>query len=235
MQLSREHKKARMTIKTPSEFGSHDDWIEHVSREIHFPEQSYALAFGRLELFRRFYRVQSLPFSTQFEQELKRIETLLDPERTVALEVLNGVILRDLTKHLSNRAQSTTSNDGLQEPAFPRKQIDELLRHLAQKNPYFALWVVCRKSASDYSVAGSWDEYLHQKLGTESGEEIAFAHAMVELDKLLSLFHDRNQVLPGLSFERIWFLHSLRGPERMLQTRAVLGMLTAELAACTSA
>ena len=40
---------------------------------------------------------------------------------------------------------------------------------------------------------------------------------------------------PGLSFERIWFLHSLRGPERMLQTHAVLGMLTAELAACTSA
>jgi hypothetical protein len=58
---------------------------------------------------------------------------------------------------------------------------------------------------------------------------------MVELDKLLALFHDGNRVLPGLAFERIWFLHSLRGPERMLQTRAVLGMLTAELAACTSA
>jgi hypothetical protein len=58
---------------------------------------------------------------------------------------------------------------------------------------------------------------------------------MVELDKLLSLFHDGNRVLPGLIFERIWFLHSLRGPERMLQTRAVLGMLTAELAACISA
>ena len=67
------------------------------------------------------------------------------------------------------------------------------------------------------------------------GEEIAFAHTMVELDKLLSLFHDKNRMLPGLSIERIWFLHSLRGPERMLQTRAVLGMLTAELAACTSA
>jgi hypothetical protein len=58
---------------------------------------------------------------------------------------------------------------------------------------------------------------------------------MVELEKLLSLFHDRNRALPGLSFERIWFLHSLRGPERMLQTRAVLGMLTSELTACTSA
>jgi hypothetical protein len=58
---------------------------------------------------------------------------------------------------------------------------------------------------------------------------------MGELEKLLSLFHDGNRVLPGLSFERIRFLHSLRGAERMLQTRAVLGMLTAELSACASA
>ena len=81
----------------------------------------------------------------------------------------------------------------------------------------------------------SWDEYLLSELGTESGEEIAFAHAMVEFEKLLTLFHDRNWLLPGLSFERIWFLDSLSGPERMLQTRAVLGMLIAELAPCTSA
>jgi len=58
---------------------------------------------------------------------------------------------------------------------------------------------------------------------------------MAELDKLLTLFHDDNRELPSLSFERIWFLHSLRGPERMLQTRAVLRMLTSELTACTSA
>jgi hypothetical protein len=58
---------------------------------------------------------------------------------------------------------------------------------------------------------------------------------MAELDKLLTLFHDENRELPSLSFERIWFLHYLHGPERMLQTSAVLGMLAAELAACTSA
>ena len=98
-----------------------------------------------------------------------------------------------------------------------------------------ALWVVYKRGVKDHPVTEEWDEYLLQELGARSAEEIAFAHAMVELEKLLSLFHDGNRVLPGLSFERIWFLHSLRGPERMLQTRAVLGMLTAELAACTSA
>ena len=148
---------------------------------------------------------------------------------------LNDEIFGSLTEHLFNRARPTLSEDDAQRSASPQEQIQKLRNHLAQKNPYFGLWVVYKRSVSDYSVAGSWDEYLLQELGTESGEEIAFAHAMVELDKLLTLFHDGNRALPSLSFERIWFLHSLRGPERMLQTRAVLGMLTAELAACTSA
>ena len=53
--------------------------------------------------------------------------------------------------------------------------------------------------------------------------------------RLLTLFHDDNLPLPRLAFERIWFLHYLRGPERMAQTCAVLGTLMAELGACTSA
>jgi hypothetical protein len=224
-----------MTRKTPSEFGSHDDWLAHVRSEIPVREQPYALAFGRMELFRRFYRMQGLPFPTQFANELERIETLLDPERTLALEALNDLIFRSLTMHLFNRARSRTSIDDLQTPASPRKEIEELFSHLAQKNPYFALWTVYRRGVSDRSVAEEWDEYLFQELGTQSSEAIAFTRAMVELDRLLTLFHDGNLALPSLAFERIWFLHYLRGCERMAQTRAVLGMLMAELEACTSA
>ena len=106
---------------------------------------------------------------------------------------------------------------------------------LRSRTRTLALWVVYKRDVKDHPVAEEWGEYLLQELGARCTEEIAFAHAMVELEKLLSLFHDGNRVLPGLSFERIWFLHSLRGPERMLQTRAVLGMLTSELTACTSA
>lgn len=58
---------------------------------------------------------------------------------------------------------------------------------------------------------------------------------MVELDKLLNFFRDRDQALPRFTFERVWFLHYLHEPERMLQTRAVLTMLMAEIGACTSA
>ena len=224
-----------MTRKTPFDFTSHDDWLSYVRREIAVSDRPYALAFGRMEIFQKFYRMQRLPFPIPIAQEFERIETLQDPERTAALEEVNDEMFRSLTGHLLDRAWPTLSEDYAQRTASPQELIQELLRHLAQKNPYFALWVVYKRSVSDYSVAGSWDEYLIQELGTESGEEISFAHAMVALDKLLTLFHDRNWALPGLSFERIWFLHSLRDTERMLQTRAVLGMLTAELTACTSA
>jgi hypothetical protein len=224
-----------MTRTIPSDFGSHDDWLLHVRREIPVPEQPYALALGRIDLFRSFYLMQGLPFPIPLAQEFERIEMLQDPERTAALEALNGEVLRNLTVHLFNQAQSNASESDSRTLPSPREQIQELRNHLAQQNPYFGLWVVYKRDVKDHPVTEEWGEYLLRELGASSAEEIAFAHAMVELEKLLSLFHDGNRVLPGLSFERIWFLHSLRGPERMLQTRAVLGMLTAELSACTSA
>lgn len=234
MRLSRALERARMTRKTPSDFTSHDEWLSYVRSEIAVSDQPYALAFGRIDLFRSFYRMQGLPFPAQFAEELERIETLHDPERAAALRALNDTILGSLTKQLSNRVPPIPPEDDSRRPSS-QEQIQKLRNHLVQQNPYFRLWVVYKESVSDYSVAGSWDEYLLQELGSESDEEIAFARAMVELDTLLTLFHDGNLALPSFTFERIWFLHSLRGPERMLQTRAVLGMLTAELAACTSA
>jgi hypothetical protein len=219
----------------PSDFGSHGDWLLHVRREIPVPEQPYAHALGRIDLFRSFYLMQGLPFPIPVAQEFERIEMLEDPERTAALEALNGEVLRNLTVHLFNRAQSNAPESDSRTLPSPQEQIQELRNHLAQQNPYFGLWVVYKRDVKDHTFTEEWDEYLLQELGARSAEEIAFAHAMVELEKLLSLFHDGNRVLPDLSFERILFLHSLRGSERMLQTRAVLGMLTVELSACTSA
>jgi hypothetical protein len=224
-----------MTRNTRANFSSHDEWLAHVRGEIPAADQPYALAFGRTELFRSFCRMQSLPFPADFAEELKRIETLRDPERTASLELLNDIIFRFLTRHLFNRAQPSGPKAPLRSPSSPREDLGQLLSHLAQNNRYFALWAAYKKGVSHNSVAEEWDDYLNQQLGIESGEEIAFAQAMAELDKLLTVFLDGNRHLPSLVFERIWFLHYLRGPERMVQTRAVLGMLTAELASCTSA
>jgi hypothetical protein len=178
--------------------------------------------------------MRRLPFPTEFADELKRVDKLHDPARTSALEALNGTIFLSLTRHLIERAQLASAGDDARSFLSPPDQIDQLRCHLAQENPYFALRARYKRAVPHNSVAEEWQDYLRQELGIESGEEIAFAQAMAELDKLLCIFHNRNLALPSLVFERIWFLHCLRGPERMAQTRAVLGMLTAELASCTS-
>ena len=224
-----------MIRKNRSDFENHDDWLRHVRREIPLLEQPYVLAFGRMDLFRSFYRMQRLPFPTEFANELKLIETMHDPERTRALDALNNGIFRSLTEVLFNGARSKVSINNRLTPAVARKPIEELLNHLGQKNPYFALWAAYKRGRSHRSVAEAWNDYLVQELGPECTEEIEFTRAMAELDGLLTLFHDDNLALPRLAFERIWFLHYLRGPERMAQTRAVLGMLLAELEACISA
>jgi len=114
-------------------------------------------------------------------------------------------------------------------------EILRLLRHLTRTNPYFALWDLYKRGVGEHSVAGEWQQFLQEQLGPESEEEIDFASAMVELDKLLTTYRQHRLTLPMLSFERICFLHCVRGAERMAQTRAILGTLTAELAACTFA
>lgn len=110
-----------------------------------------------------------------------------------------------------------------------------LIEHLTRTNPYFALWDLYKRGVGEHSVAGEWRQFLQEQLGPGSEEEIDFATAMVELDKLLATYRQHRLTLPMLSFERICFLHYIRGAERMAQTRAILGTLTAELAACTSA
>jgi hypothetical protein len=224
-----------MTRKTPSEFTSHDDWLSYVRREIAVSDQSYALAFGRVDLFRGFYGMQGHEFPAPFATELERINEMQEPERTAAMETLNKEILANLTQLLTDQSPPSLSASDPLVPRSSHEQIHQLRSHLARNNPYFALWTAYKNGEREQLIAEDWHQSLLQQLGTKCIEEIEFTRAMAELDKLLTLFHDENRELPSLSFERIWFLHYLHGPERMLQTRAVLGMLTAELAACTSA
>jgi hypothetical protein len=229
------HREDRMDNKTPADFSNHSEWISYVRDHVPTAGQAYALACGRTELFKSFYAVREQAFPTWFAKELERIRTLCDPARTNALDSLNERIFTSLTEFLFNEAQPEASEAEAVAPASPREQVLELLDQLAKKNPYFALWTVYKKGVNDHSIADEWDDYLLQEIGTESSEEVVFTRAMVELDKLLSFFHDSNRALPRHFYERTWFLHYLREPERMLQTRSLLNTLTAEIAACISA
>jgi len=224
-----------MTRKTPSDFTSHDDWLSYVRREIAVSDRPYALAFGRVELFRSFYGMRGREFPAPFATELERIDEMHEPKRSTALEALNKAILANLTQFLADQPRPGLSASDPLTHRSSREEIHQLRSHLAQENLYFALWTVYKNGERKQLIAEDWQQCLLQQLGTVCIEEIEFTRAMAELDKLLTLFDDENRKLPSLSFERIWFLHSLRGPERMLQTRAVLGMLTAELTACASA
>jgi len=224
-----------MTKKMPSDFENHADWVAYVREHIPAGEQDYMLACGRTELFRSFYQIRKQDFPLELAAELDRSEMLMGPARTIALEQLNERIFANLVQLLfleTRPAEIGADTAGL---LTAREQVDELTRHLASKNPHYALWTGYRKFLGHPPTVESWDDYLNQKLGSTNSQDADFTRAMVELDKLLALFRDRNQALPRFTFERVWFLHYLREPERMLQTRAVLTMLMAEMGTCTSA
>jgi hypothetical protein len=224
-----------MKGKTPSDFHNHDEWLSYVRENIPATGQPYALACGRTELFRSFYAVREQTFPTEFALELECIRTLREPERTSKLESLNQHIQASLTKLLFEKAQAKAIVADAIIPISPTKQVQQLLDHLTEKNPYFALWTVFKSGVGGNFDAQAWEDYLREEFGPESEDDIAFTHAMAELDKFLLYFLDRNLRLPKYFFERCWFLHHLRGPERMLQIRALLNTLTAETESCASA
>jgi hypothetical protein len=224
-----------MNDKTPSDFHNHDEWLSYMRENIPTTGQPYALACGRTELFRSFYALREQTFPTEFALELERLRALREPERTNKLEPLNQRILASLTKFLFDKAQAKANVADAIIPISPAKQVQQLLDHLTEKNPYFALRTVLKSGIGDNFDAQGWEDCLREELGPESEDDIAFTHAMVELDKFLLYFLDRNLPLPKHFFERCWFLHYLRRPERMLQTRALLNTLTAETEACASA
>ncbi len=224
-----------MTKKMPSDFETHADWITYVREHIPADEQDYMLACGRTELFRSFYKTRKQSFPDGFARDLIEVEMLLGPGRTIALEQLNERIFANLVQLLFLATRPAEIGAATSTSLTAREQVDELTQHLASKNPHYALWMVYRKSLGHLPTVESWDDYLNQELGSANSQDADFTRAMVELDKLLVIFRDRNQLLPRFMFERVWFLHYLREPERMLQTRAVLTMLMAEMGACTSA
>ncbi len=225
-----------MVYKTPSDFTSHDEWLSCVLENVPASEQALALACGRgrTELFTSFYRTQGRSLSLELAQELEHIKELPESEKAGRMEDLNKRIFADMigflfdqTKHIARTPNASPQNSA-------RTQVEELRAYLMDKNRHFAIAVACRQELkSSYDVAG-WDGCLRDQLGSVSEDDVAFTHSMVALDRLLLYFHDKSLLLPRYFFERCWFLHHLRGPERMLQARALLNTLTSEKDACGS-
>jgi hypothetical protein len=192
-------------------------------------EQPFALACGRTELLRRFCEVRGQVFPTQFQQELERIFGQRDPDRVRQIEALNERIMAHLTDTLFAEAQPPLTRNENEIQLSPRQQMKELLDHLTSRNPYFRLWIAYKDRTSGEVNEENWNDYLQQELGENDADAVEFAKAMAQLDRLLGYFHDRETPLPRYFYERVWFLHFLCEPERMVQTRALLNTLTAEI------
>ena len=231
----RGRRKAHMPTRRRTDFDNQEEWTSYVRDCIPVVEREYVLACGRTELFKSFYEVRRHEFPDEYIQELGRIHTLAEPHRTDSLERLNERIFASLTELLFHESQPKRIEAAALAPVSPKEQVQELLNHLAEKNPYFALWVDYKRGLAENLDTKDWDQYLRQEFGPADEDDIAFTKAMADLDKLLLYFRDRNVPLPRYFFERAWFLHYLRGPERMLQTRALLNTIATETGECTSA
>jgi hypothetical protein len=224
-----------MDTKSPADFANYDEWISYVRENVPAAEQSYTLASGRAELFKSFYQVRQRTFPVEFVHQLERLQTLREPERTNELQSLNQRIFANLTEFLFDLVRSKAAVADAVIPASSSTRTQHLLDHLTEKNPSFALWTAYKNIMKANFDAQAWEDYLREELGPERSEDVAFTGAMGELDGLLLYFRDRNLPLPRYFFERCCFLHSLRGPERMLQTRSLLNTLVAEIEVCASA
>lgn len=135
-----------MTKKIPSDFETHADWVAYVREHIPAGEQDYMLACGRTELFRSFYKIRKQNFPIEFAAELDRSEMLIGPARTIALEQLNERIFANLVQLLFLETRPAETEADTTASLTAREQVDELTRHLASKNPYYALWTAHRKA-----------------------------------------------------------------------------------------
>jgi hypothetical protein len=218
-------------LKLPTDFSDPKEWRAYVRATVQPEDVDFTLAYGRTALFLRFYEVRGERFPEEFSAELTRIDGLSDPARTESLVTLNDRILAAMTQLLVTPPASSAAG----ESENPRELIGNLLDNLARKNPGFALWSHYSKSIQHQPEPSCWEDYVANEYKNGAEGEIEFTLLMGDLGKLLALFRNRNLALPPLYFERISFLHRLRGPERNLQARAVVQGLLEVIASCASA
>jgi len=226
----------KIQLKLPSDFTNPKEWRAYVRQTVPPEEVDFTLAHGRTTLFIRFYEIRPQVLPQEFRTELNRIEGLRDPERTESLVALNGRIFTAMTQLIQRPAEAANHKARLNAaPAIPCGSVEDLLDYLAKNNPNYALWSHYTKQVQQGPDAPSWEEFVEKEFDGADNDEVEFALLMGQLGKLLLHYRDRNAALPPLYFERIWFLHLLRGAEQNLQARAVVQGLAEAIRSCASA
>lgn len=221
-----------MTTMTPQNFTSHEAWLDHVSLNVPDNDQPFALAMGRLELYRAFYRTRHEDLPEVFEEDFKRIQRLVEPDRTTQLECMNDWIFAQLIETLRDEARTREDRTRPIPSQTPRERTEELIQYLTDRSLYFKVWTTFKATRGNSSNGVTWEKYVARIVPVGDRDELDFATKMAEFGELLCYFRDNNQPLPEHFTRRAWFLHHLRGKERLIQTQALLGVLTSEIRRC---
>jgi len=221
-----------LQTKCPAGFSGPVEWRAYVAEIFPPEEREYALVSGRTMMFLRFYELRKQPFPAEFAVELDRLNHLSGPAKTDALEALNGRIFAHMIQFL---AEAAPQGSGTVIETSPRETVTELLDYIGKKNPWFALWVHYSNQQSGPNSVSTWQEYVRQEIPSAGEQEIQFALLMGQMGRLLDHFRNRNVALPPHYFQRIWFLHNIRGAERNPQARALVQGLLEAMESCTSA
>jgi hypothetical protein len=225
----------QLQMKSPADFTDLNEWRDYIERTVPRDEAAYVLAFGRTILFARFYEVRKLAFPERFCAQLLNVVSLQEPIRTQGLEALNDQIFADMTELLCAAARTRSRQCADVVDAHPRRVVDDLIKFLAQENPYFRAWVHYAERSVEHRKGKSWEEFAIESLGIASEQHVKFALLMAQLGRLLVHFRAHNLPLPVDTVSRSWFLHYLHGAERNAQARAVVQALTETLHPCACA
>jgi len=229
----------KLINKSSKDFASRMEWRDYLRIVAPDEEVDYVLAFDRTQLLLCFYKLRGMKPPFEVKTELDRIAKLNEPERTDALEAFNDLLLATATIKLMAECRShLVANNHSDPPADPRAQIDTLLEHLGKTSPCYRFWRHYTASPdSDGRIP--WEKFVARRHSRDhsknSKREEEYELLMGQLAQMLAHYRDNNLSLPPLSFERIWFLERLRGPERNLQARAVVQGLIEAMKPCASA
>jgi hypothetical protein len=229
----------RLKIKSSRDFADPAEWREYVRAFVPDEDVNYVLAFERTQLFLCFYRLREMEPPFEVKAELDRIAKLNEPERTEALEAFNDLLLATATMQVMSECKSAAViAEHSDNQIDPREQIDTLLDHLRRTSPCYRFWRHYTGS-TDSAERRPWEEFIttfHSlDLSKSAKRDGEYAVLIGQLGQLLTHYRDNNLPLPPLSFERIWSLNWLRGPERNLQARAVVQKLIEAMKPCASA
>lgn len=222
-------------MKSPTEFVDPNEWREYVVRTVPAEDVAYVLAFGRTILFARFYEVRNQTFPLHLCAKLAGIVSLHEPDRSRSLEELNDRIFADMTRFLATSIPPKPAELENMLPVAEGELIDSLLDYLAKENPYFRIWTEYAEQTKQGTVGLSWHQFVTNRLAPSPEDEIEFAQLMGQLGNLLLQFRAQNIALPPHHFSRLWFLHYLRGAERIVQTRALVQALVEAISPCACA